>query len=124
MTVSTTPVIVVLTIASILLFTEIEETFFFRYERIKKASIVCNCVGILQFVIILLSMLIFATPKRLIEVNGVNLRYFIPVLALTLCFIRKKHITEIKNNMYTLLYGNASLIYILYLERDFRKVEK
>lgn len=96
MTVSTTPVIVVLTIASILLFTEIEETFFFRYERIKKASIVCNCVGILQFVIILLSMLIFATPKRLIEVNGINSRYFIPVLALTLCFIRKKHITEIK----------------------------
>lgn len=96
MTVSTTPIIVVLTIASILLFTEIEGTFFFRYERIKKASIVCNCVGILQFVIILLSMLIFATPKRLIEVNGVNLRYFIPVLALTLCFIRKKHITEIK----------------------------
>lgn len=117
-TVSTTPVIVVLTIASILLFTEIEEKFFFRYEQIKKASIVCNCVGILQFVIILLSMLIFATPKRLIEVNGINPRYFIPVLALTLCFIRKKHITKIKNNMYTLLYGNASIIYILYLASE------
>ena len=117
-TVSMTPVIVVLTIASILLFTEIEENFFFRYEKIKKASIVCNCVGILQFVIILLSMLIFATPKRLIEVNGINPRYFLPVLALSFCFIHKKHITKIKNNMYTLLYGNASIIYILYLASE------